>query len=162
MMELWDAYDEHFNKVKGVTLVRGEDIPEGLYHLICNILICHKDGTYLLMRRDYTKEWKGGFWQASVGGSALQGETPIECARREVREETGIESGDFQEVVRDSSAERRTHYVEYLCVTDVPKDSITFQEGETVEYKWVSREELLSMDDSTLVPFHEKMHGVII
>ena len=28
-MELWDAYDRDFKKIQGVTLVRGEVIPEG-------------------------------------------------------------------------------------------------------------------------------------
>lgn len=48
-MERWDAYDRHFQKVEGVTLIRGEPIPEGLYHLVCDILVRHRDGTYLLM-----------------------------------------------------------------------------------------------------------------
>ena len=32
-MELWDAYDENFRRVEGVSLVRGEPIPAGAYHL---------------------------------------------------------------------------------------------------------------------------------
>ena len=50
-MEIWDAYDENFNIIDGMTLVRGEEetIPEGVYHLVVDILVKHKDGTYLLM-----------------------------------------------------------------------------------------------------------------
>ena len=29
-MEIWDAYDENLNKIEGVTLVRGEPIPDGV------------------------------------------------------------------------------------------------------------------------------------
>ena len=28
-MELWDAYDRELNKLGGVTLVRGEEVPTG-------------------------------------------------------------------------------------------------------------------------------------
>ena len=30
-MELWDAYDKDFKKIQGVTLIRGEEIPEGFF-----------------------------------------------------------------------------------------------------------------------------------
>lgn len=30
-MELWDAYDRDFKKVQGVTLIRGEKVPEKLF-----------------------------------------------------------------------------------------------------------------------------------
>lgn len=40
-MELWDAYDRDFKKIQGVTLVRGEVIPEGFFHLVCEIIVRH-------------------------------------------------------------------------------------------------------------------------
>lgn len=55
-MELWDAYDEKLNKIEGMTLVRGEEVRKHL----------------------------GGMWEATAGGSALQGEDPITCALREL------------------------------------------------------------------------------
>ena len=47
-MELWDAYDESFNKIDGMTLIRGEEIPDGVFHLVSEIIVKHTDGTYLL------------------------------------------------------------------------------------------------------------------
>ena len=147
-MERWDAYDSHFQKVEGVTLIRGEPIPEGLYHLVCDILVRHRDGTYLLMQRDRRKHY-GGMWEATAGGSALQNETPLECAVRELREETGIFSRELTEVGRVQSG--NTVYVEFLCVTDCRKDSVRLQEGETIAYRWVSKEQLLAMQKEELV-----------
>ena len=147
-MERWDAYDSHFQKVEGVTLIRGEPIPEGLYHLVCDILVRHRDGTYLLMQRDRRKHY-GGMWEATAGGSALQNETPLECAVRELREETGIFSRELTEVGRVQSG--NTVYVEFLCVTDCRKDSVRLQEGETIAYCWVSKEQLLAMQKEELV-----------
>ena len=42
-MEIWDAYDAEFNKLENKTLIRGEVIPDGLFHLVCEILVKHSD-----------------------------------------------------------------------------------------------------------------------
>lgn len=147
-MEIWDAYDKDFNKISNVTLIREEPIPEGLFHLVSDIIVKHTDGSYLLMQRDKRKHF-GGMWEATAGGSALRGETSLECAVRELREETGIESDHLTEIGRVRS--HNTLYVEFLCVTDCKKDSIILQDGETIAYKWVSRNELISMKESELV-----------
>ncbi|MBQ7670766.1 MAG: NUDIX domain-containing protein [Clostridia bacterium] len=148
-MELWDAYDKNFNKIDGVTLVRGEKIPEGMYHLVADVIVRHTDGEYLLMQRDPGKHY-GGMWEATAGGSAIKGETAYECAVRELREETGIASRELVEVGRVEDG-KQTLYVEFLCVTDFDKGGVILQEGETSDYKWVGREELLAMNASELV-----------
>lgn len=147
-MELWDAYDAEFRKIEGVTLVRGEPVPAGLFHLATDILVKHTDGNYLLMQRDWRKNF-GGTWEATAGGSALKGESALECALRELQEETGIVSDHLDEVGRVVG--RDTVYVEYLCVTDCARDSIRLQEGETIAYRWVSQSELLGMKKSELI-----------
>lgn len=149
-MELWDAYDVRFNKIAGKTLVRGEPIPQGLYHLVCDVIVKHTDGAWLLMRRDPRKHY-GGLWEATAGGSALAGEGPLECAMRELREETGIVSADLTQVGTVIAPENCTIYVEFLCVTDWDKGAVTLQEGETVDFQWVSREKLLGMKKDQLV-----------
>ncbi len=147
-MEIWDAYDKDFNKISNMTLIRGEPIPDGLFHLVSEIIVKHNDGNYLLMQRDKRKHF-GGMWEATAGGSALRGETSLECAVRELREETGIEADHLIEIGRVRG--HNTLYVEFLCVTDCKKDSIILQNGETIAYKWVSRNELISMKESELV-----------
>lgn len=149
-MELWDAYDRNFNIIIGKTVVRGEELPDGVYHLVCDIIVRHVDGEYLLMQRDKRKHF-GGMWEATAGGSALKGESPLECAKRELFEETGVVSDSFKEVGRVVSDEHKSIYVEYLCETDCDKSSVVLQEGETSDYKWVSREELIRMKKSELV-----------
>ena len=151
-MELWDAYDVSFNKIEGITLVRGEEstFHDDIFHLVCDILVKHVDGTYLLMKRDPRKHY-GGMWEATAGGSALQGETPIECAHRELEEETGIIATELTEVGR--MVDKSTHciYFEYMCVTDWQKDTIRLQEGETIAYKWITNNELIAMKEDELV-----------
>ena len=149
MPEIWDAYDRELNKIENVTLVRGEPIPDGMYHLVCDIVVKHTDGTYLLMQRDLQKTF-GGRWELTAGGSALIGETPLEGAMRELREETGIASSDFKELRRVVNEQRHFVCVVYFCLTDCDKNSVTLQEGETIDYKWVTKEEILKMPSDTL------------
>ena len=75
-----------------MTLVHEEQdkIPAGGYHLVCEVLVRNTDGTYLLMKRDPTKPLFPNMWKATAGGSALQGESAVEGALRELREETGV------------------------------------------------------------------------
>ena len=98
-VEIWDAYDVSFTKIEDSTLIRGNPIPQGYYHLVCDIIVRHIDGTYLIMKRDFKKHL-GGLWEATAGGSALSGESPLECARRELFEETGIKDSDLVEIGR--------------------------------------------------------------
>lgn len=41
-MELWDAYDVRGNSLEH-TLIRGEEVPAGEYHLVADILVRHTD-----------------------------------------------------------------------------------------------------------------------
>ena len=145
-MELWDAYDKDFNKISNVVLKRGEVIRDGMYHLVCDVIVKHIDGSYLIMKRDYNKHL-GGKWEASAGGSALVGETPYDCAIRELFEETGIQSSDLTELGTIVCDKHKSIYVEFLCIADCMKDNITLQEGETIEYKWISYDELVNNTD---------------
>ena len=148
-MEVWDAYNKEFEKIEGVSLIRGEAIPDGFYHLVSDVIVKHKDGDYLLMQRDARKHF-GGLWEATAGGSALKGEDALTCAIRELREETGIQSDDLIRVGRVVNPENHTIYVKFLCVTDCDKNSVALQEGETSAYKWVSKGELISMKKEEL------------
>ncbi len=143
-MEIWDAYDAQFNRIEGMSLLRGEPIPDGCFHLVSEIVVKHEDGSYLLMQRDKRKHL-GGMWEATVGGSALQGENPLDCAVRELREETGISSDRLTEIGRVLHYGHKTIYVEYLCNTAIDKSSIVLQDGETSAYKWISVDDLRKM-----------------
>ena len=149
MAELWDAYNRDFTKIEGTTLVRWQHIPENIYHLVCDVIVKNTDGTYLIMQRDYEKT-HGGKWELTAGGSALQGEGPQEASKRELQEETGIQ-GELVEIGRMVQDKNHSIYVLYLCETDCPKDSVVLQQGETIAYRWISRQELLAMTEEELI-----------
>ena len=149
MAELWDAYDNKFNIINDITLVRGEPIPDGIYHLVCEIIVKHIDGTFLMMQRDYRKNY-GGMWEVTAGGSVLRGETPLLGAIRELKEETGLVAKDIKEIKRVVHDVHHSLYVVYLCVTDCEKDAIVLQEGETIAYKWIDRKSLMEMREDEM------------
>lgn len=156
-MELWDAYNRKGN-LTGGTLIRGEAIPHGLYHLVCEVLVRHQDGDYLLMKRSMQKPNFPGYYEATAGGSALQGEDDLACARRELEEETGL-TGNFRKVGRHVSDENHTIYVCYLCTVDAPKDSVRLQPGETEGYLWVDENQFRSFihSDKAIPPQIRRM-----
>lgn len=144
-MELWDAYKEDGTKA-GYNLVRGEVIPKGLFHLVSEIIVRHEDGMFLLMQRDLEKPNYPGLYEASAGGSALAGESPYDAAIRELKEETGIETTELEQIYKAMS--RNTIYYGYLCKTNCDKDSIKLQEGETISYLWLTKEEFFEFLES--------------
>jgi ADP-ribose pyrophosphatase YjhB (NUDIX family) len=146
-MELWDAYTRNGAKTGGV-LVRGQRMWPGIYHLVSEVLVRHVDGSFLCMIRSRQKPNYPLYPECTAGGSALLGEDPLACVRRELREETGIEWTEFEEVnrtVRDCYA---TIFYSYVCTVDWPKDRITLQEGETESYQWLSEEEFIELLNS--------------
>ena len=120
----------------------------GIYHLVCEVLVRHIDGSYLCMIRSREKPNYPLYPECTAGGSALLGESPLDCIRRELREETGIECDEFQEVNRTIRECYATIFHSYICTVDWPKDAVTIQEGETEGYQWLTEEEFIGLLNS--------------
>ena len=88
-MEKWDLYTKYKEKT-GREHVRGEKIPEGFYHLVVHIWIRNCKGEYLISQRSANRPTSPLMWEC-VGGSVLIGESSIDGAHREVKEEVGLD-----------------------------------------------------------------------
>lgn len=70
--------------------IRGEKIPEGFYHLVVHVWIRNRKGEYLISQRAADRPTFPLMWEC-VGGSVIKGETSLEGAVREVKEEVGLD-----------------------------------------------------------------------
>ena len=88
-MEKWDLYTKHREKA-GKEHIQGEEIPEGFYHLVVHVWIRNGKGEYLISQRSANRPTFPLMWEC-VGGSVLMGESSIDGALREVKEEVGLD-----------------------------------------------------------------------
>ena len=88
-MEVWDLYTKYREKT-GKEHIRGEKIPEGCYHLVVHVWIRNNKGEYLISQRSADRPAFPLMWEC-VGGSVIKGESSIEGAIREVKEEVGLD-----------------------------------------------------------------------
>lgn len=147
-MELWDLFDRSGNIVS-TNHGRGDTIPKGTYHKIVNIIVQHVDGDYLLMKRSDDKESRAGEYELTAGGSTIKGEDFSEGAWRELYEETGIKADALYEltpvIIRE---EKRYLQKSFFCLTNIDKNSIQLQAGETQGFQWLSEDEVLAISNT--------------
>lgn len=141
-MEFWDLYDEN-RRATGRQHVRGVPMPEGMFHLVVDVLTINPRGELLLTLRHPEKHY-GGQWEFT-GGSVLAGETTPVAASRELREETGLCAGPEVLQLLATHRDRSNFYDEYLYRCPLERPAIALQEGETVDYKWVTRAQFEQM-----------------
>jgi len=88
-MELWDVVNRD-GSTTGRTIVRGQPLQTGEYHLVVHIWVIDDVGQFLIQKRADHIQLFPGVW-ATTGGSALAGENSQTAAMRELREEMGID-----------------------------------------------------------------------
>ena len=119
------------------------------------VIIYTKDMEILLLHRKDKKN----FWQ-SVTGSIEEGESPVNAAKRELLEETGIDHQEFLLLDWKFSQQYEifphwryryepnvTHNIEHVFSVELPeKIIVNLEPSEHKEYKWV--------------PLHDAIKGV--
>jgi 8-oxo-dGTP diphosphatase len=142
-LELWDLLDGD-RKPLCRTHRRGRELNPGEYHVVVEIWTVNRRGELLVTLRDPQKETWPGKWE-NTGGSAVAGETSLQAAVRELREETGIAASENELTpLGVSRAEGAFHDLYALC-RDVHLRSLTLQPGETVDARWVTPVQLEAM-----------------
>lgn len=142
MTEYFDLYTAD-RKELGRKIQRGAPIPKGEYHIVVQIMTVNDNGEILLTQR-VPEKTSGGRWECS-GGCAISGETSIQAAIRELREETGI-SAVPEEVRLEWSLTTDSMLRDFYIVNkNVPLESIRLQSAEVCAAKWVSLERLEEM-----------------
>ena len=161
MKEMWDLYTQYREKT-GETIERGEDFPEGYFHLAVSIWIKNSSGEYLLSQRHPNKQYPLK-WECT-GGSVISGETSLQGAIREVKEELGInlnaQKGTL--VYRKRRNQQNDFYDVWMFNIDFPLKNIRLQSSEVIEVKWVKKEEILYMyEENQLHPLLDNLESIL-
>ena len=143
-MEAWDLYTQ--DRVKtGQTMLRGDPVPEGLFHLQVHVCIFNEQGEMLIQQRQSTKRWYAGLWDYSVGGSAVAGDTSLAAAERETLEELGLRvslAGRKPAVTRWYGSMIDDYYILPL---NVALSDLHLQREEVQAVRWAGREDILAL-----------------
>lgn len=99
--EIFEIVDEH-NQVIGTARRSECHGNPALIHRTSHVVVFHPDGRVLLQRRSAKKDIQPGKWDTAVGGHLDPGEDFEAAARREMKEELGIDSTLPLQVLFDS------------------------------------------------------------
>ena len=171
MEELIDVLNEDETKT-GKIVTRKEVHEKGLWHRIVVIAIIDEEGHLLMQQRAKDKETNPGKWDVSVAGHVSAGQTSIEAAIREVKEEIGIdlEEKDLEYMLTYQIGRKvkenfyANHIFDfYMVKTDVIDVSkIKLQESEEEQVKLCNLEEVQNMLSKNMVVERKPVYEVLI
>lgn len=175
MAELIDVLDENGEKT-GRTATRDEVHRDGLWHRVVAVAVLDKNNQILLQQRSDNKLTNPNKWDITTAGHIDAGEEPLESAKRELAEEVGIDTNEF-EYILSYSKQSQPMTREGLCkdnqifdcfLVRVPRidlNELKLQKEEVQAVKLCSLMEFKEMVESgkmvDRVPFYEKLIDIM-
>jgi isopentenyldiphosphate isomerase len=132
--ELVDVVDEDDRVIRQAP--RQQVRRENLRHRAVYVLVFNRNGQLFVHRRTQTKDIFPGYWDVAVGGVLAAGEGYERGARRELREELGIDGVPLRPLfrLRYEDTRNRVAGVVYSCTWDQP---VCLQASEIAAGDWV-------------------------
>lgn len=144
-MELWDVLDINGNPT-GKVIEKDGDLGPGEYYMGVHMYIKNSEGKFLIQKRAKCKKYYPEIWDMNMG-QVIAGETSKEAAIREVAEEIGIKLQEDELIFLTRFRwEQYNHLVDIWVIhKDIDINSISLQEEEVSEAKYVTKEKLISL-----------------
>ena len=109
------------------------------------LVYIEKDGKYLMLHRTKKQQDPNAGKWIGVGGHFEENETSVECALREVKEETNLTLTKyrFRGIVTFISDEYETEYMHLFTATEFEGELSDCDEG---ELKWIEKDKILDLN----------------
>lgn len=120
------------------TATRREIHEKELVHRAVHVILSDGMGSFLIARRSDRKDRFPGWWDVSVGGHVGVGESYLECARREMREELGVDGPvpHLTAMLPPTPTNGWEHVHVFFAVVDPAR--VVRNEAEIADMRWVS------------------------
>jgi isopentenyl-diphosphate delta-isomerase type 1 len=176
MKEYLDILDEN-GRPTGESATHEESHAKGLAHRSVHVWLLNSRHQLLLQKRSLAKRAYPGNWDISAAGHVSSGETSLEAARKEMREELGIDLPEsafaYLFTVEEHAVLNGGTYIEnefqdvYLVRADIDEADLVLQETEVEAVRWCDLEEIsrwLEGGGEPLVPHtaeYERLLGML-
>lgn len=127
-------------------------IPEGKRRAFSVAVYARRGDEILAIHHHRLQTW------LPIGGELEPGETPLEAARRELREETGLQ-GTFSNLrgacdgvppgllgYEEHQAGSKGLHMNFVFVAEVAQDAVVQPNHEFSDYRWLDRDALAGLD----------------
>ncbi|MBO0475836.1 NUDIX domain-containing protein [Vagococcus sp. DIV0080] len=157
MVEKWDIYDVDHVKT-GKVISKNEPRNKEEYRIVIGACIFNTKGQLLVQKRQTDKQSWPNYWDISVSGSVISGETSSEGAKRELQEELGLTFDIVGQLPQLSVSFEGGFEDYYLIEADVDLNDVVIQEEEVQEVAWMTLaeiNELIAQD--IFIPYHHHL-----
>lgn len=160
-MEKFDVYNDD-RCLTGKTLVRGEKCGKGENRMVIHICIFNSNGEILIQQRQPFKSSWANMWDISVGGSSQCGESSKDAAKRELKEELGIDF-DFSQIRPHLTMNFENGFDDfYILNFDVDLNTLILQQEEVQSVKWATKEEIIELiKENKFIPYCEEFISLL-
>lgn len=146
-MEFIDLFDKD-DRPLGRTVDRHHPRTKDEYRRITELWIRRPDGRYLIQQRSKNKKLYALKWSCSVSGAQSAGESPMDTALRETKEELGLVLRQDRARFFGRVTDENVHFHIYLFTQDVREDELTPEPMEVEAVRFVTKEEMDRMIDA--------------